>query len=198
MRCVQLNILRHCHSHIFTLIFIVFIVQYFAGILNIWTPVYPDGSYRLNLSAWDNREAAKILFKLAEVEPGENLINETFRPSLIEDPIPGWELPMPWTVCIRGSGSYKLDIYFLFAHNLTCGLPTHLRTHHDRWRGQGQKTFLQILLPIVETMTSTPLRMVALSINVKEQLVDDMVTLLLNIRVIQRRDAKLVPRHVMQ
>mmetsp|Transcript_28846 Transcript_28846/g.53638 ORF Transcript_28846/g.53638 Transcript_28846/m.53638 type:complete len:585 (+) Transcript_28846:3-1757(+) len=76
------------------------------GILNIWTPVYPDGTYRLNLSAWDNREAAKMLFKLAAIEPGENLINETYRPSLIEDNIPGWELPMPWT--LEGAGAENL------------------------------------------------------------------------------------------
>jgi hypothetical protein len=76
------------------------------GILNIWTPVHPDGTYRLNLSAWDNREAAKMLFKLAAIEPGENLINETYRQSLIEDNIPGWELPMPWT--LEGAGAENL------------------------------------------------------------------------------------------
>ena len=78
-----------------------------VGILNVWTPLYPDMTYRLNLSAWDNREAAKMLFKLAEIEPGENLIGETYRPSLIEDNIPGWELPMPWT--LEGSGAENMS-----------------------------------------------------------------------------------------
>lgn len=106
-----------------------------SGILNIWTPVHPDGCYRLNLSAWDNREAAKMLFKLAEIEPGENLVNETFRPSLIEDQIPGWELPMPWTVrCNPSIHSYT------YKH-----IHTHKHIHTNTYTQAHTNTLLSFL-----------------------------------------------------
>ena len=133
-----------------------------SGILNIWTPVHPDGCYRLNLSAWDNREAAKMLFKLAEIEPGENLVNETFRPSLIEDQIPGWELPMPWTVRCNPSihsytsthtstqahtykhihtSTHKHTPFFLISlsYSLFLGLVRACAYHTCSWKGQERR-----------------------------------------------------------
>ncbi len=73
------------------------------GILNIWSPIFPDCDYKLYLSSWDHREAAKILFRLAVVEPGDNLLEQFYQPSPIEDHLPGWELPLSWTTEISGS-----------------------------------------------------------------------------------------------
>lgn len=91
------------------------------GILNIWNPLYPglcisrslslytvdeytiDIDYKLYLSSWDHREAAKILFRLAALEPGENLREQYYYHSVVEDAFPGWELPLSWT--LEGAGS---------------------------------------------------------------------------------------------
>ena len=67
------------------------------GILNIWSPMHPDGNYELHLSCWDHRTAAKLLIRLALIEPGPNWANESLSNSSIEEPIAGWELPMKWT-----------------------------------------------------------------------------------------------------
>jgi hypothetical protein len=53
--------------------------------------------YKLYLSSWDHREAAKILFRLAAIEPGDNLLEQSYSHSVIEEPVPGWELPLSWT-----------------------------------------------------------------------------------------------------
>jgi hypothetical protein len=63
----------------------------------------PDIDYRLHLSSWDHREAAKILFRLAAIEPGDNLLEQFYSHSLVEEPNPGWELPLSWT--LEGAGA---------------------------------------------------------------------------------------------
>jgi len=45
---------------------------YRLGILNVLDPVIPERSYRLDLRRRDHREVAKILVKLAAVEPGQS------------------------------------------------------------------------------------------------------------------------------
>ena len=59
------------------------------GILNIWSPIMPDGKLELDLAAWDQREACKLLVRLAVIEPGENWSDESYSPSIIEPEIPG-------------------------------------------------------------------------------------------------------------
>lgn len=67
------------------------------GILNVWSPIVPDGHFEMDLAAWDHREAVKLFIRLAVIEPGENILDESYSPSLIEPAIPGWELPISWT-----------------------------------------------------------------------------------------------------
>lgn len=59
------------------------------GVLNVWCPVMPDGRIELDLAAWDNREACKLLIRLAVIEPGENWCDESYFPSVIEPELPG-------------------------------------------------------------------------------------------------------------
>ena len=66
--------------------------------LNVFDPVTPDRGYRLDLRRFEQREFAKILIELAVVEPGRNWVNESFRWSKYDEPIPGWELPNAWTL----------------------------------------------------------------------------------------------------
>lgn len=40
--------------------------------MNVFSPHYPDGFYRLDLARSDERLICKLLVKLAVVEPGEN------------------------------------------------------------------------------------------------------------------------------
>lgn len=68
---------------------------YRFGWLNLWTPLFPDNYYELNLSIYEEREVAKALVRLAIDEPGENWQSETFGWSR-EELIPGWELNMSW------------------------------------------------------------------------------------------------------
>ncbi|CAM9363404.1 unnamed protein product [Pylaiella littoralis] len=67
------------------------------GHLNVINPVFADRYYRLDLGVWDEREMAKILIRLAMMEPGENWLDETFQRNIQMNLIPGWELPLDWT-----------------------------------------------------------------------------------------------------
>ncbi|CAM9229407.1 unnamed protein product [Laminaria digitata] len=67
------------------------------GFLNVTNPFFADRYYRLDLSVWDDREMAKILIRLAMMEPGENWIDETYERKIELGPLPGWELPLDWT-----------------------------------------------------------------------------------------------------
>ena len=39
----------------------------------------------------------KILVKLAVEEPGTNWVDEAYRWSIFDVPVPGWELPISWS-----------------------------------------------------------------------------------------------------
>jgi hypothetical protein len=67
------------------------------GMLNVYDSLAPDRQYKLDLRRWDHREMSKILIELAVEEPGSNWVNETFRWSKYDEPIPGWVLPNGWT-----------------------------------------------------------------------------------------------------
>lgn len=66
------------------------------GILNIFNPMKPEGSYELDLSQRDHRVVVKMLAQLAIVEPGDNLPFIQFRWERGMDPMPGFELTEPW------------------------------------------------------------------------------------------------------
>ena len=66
------------------------------GYMNMYNPVHPDRFYKCDLTVRDHRELAKVLVKLAVVEPGENWVNERYRRNKTMDWIPGWELPKEW------------------------------------------------------------------------------------------------------
>lgn len=68
------------------------------GVLNVIDPLYPDRLYRLDLRRWEHRELCKIMIKLAMEEPGENWINEEYRWSKYDGVVPGWTLPVNWTL----------------------------------------------------------------------------------------------------
>lgn len=72
-------------------------VLFRRGHLNCVNPVFADRYYRLDLSVWDEREMAKMLVRLAMMEPGENWLEETFQRNSQSPLIPGWELPLDWT-----------------------------------------------------------------------------------------------------
>lgn len=124
VRCIQLLFSRVVDIENFNLMLHKMIlsdreeIYHRVGILNIWNPIHPgnfglilfyahsihqDIDYKLYLSCWDHREAAKILFRLAALEPGDNLLEQYYYHSVVEDPFPGWELPLAWT--LEGAGA---------------------------------------------------------------------------------------------
>ena len=78
------------------------------GWLNIFNPANPDIIYDLDLSIWEDYQLCLMLVELADVEPGENFIDETFTKfdkQLKNEEgekvggyilVDGWELPMSW------------------------------------------------------------------------------------------------------
>ena len=93
------------------------------GILNLYDPLYPDRSYKLDLRRWDHREWCKILISLAITEPGNNWVNAEYRWGKYDEPVPGWELPLSWTEpdTASGEGGYVMLIMicimcFIFDH----------------------------------------------------------------------------------
>jgi hypothetical protein len=68
------------------------------GVLNVLDPLYPDRLYRFDLRRWEHREYCKIMIKLAMEEPGENWTGEEYRWSKYDGNVPGWTLPVNWTL----------------------------------------------------------------------------------------------------
>mmetsp|Transcript_20482 Transcript_20482/g.24766 ORF Transcript_20482/g.24766 Transcript_20482/m.24766 type:complete len:125 (+) Transcript_20482:16-390(+) len=66
------------------------------GWLNVINPLHPNHAYILDLRWWDHRELCKVLVRLAVEEPGTNWINEAYRWSIKDKPVPGWALPSTW------------------------------------------------------------------------------------------------------
>ncbi|EQC29770.1 hypothetical protein SDRG_12541 [Saprolegnia diclina VS20] len=65
------------------------------GWLNLWSPLYPDIYFELDLTIYEQREVSKVLVQLALDEPGENWQDARFGWSR-DVPIPGWVLNMSW------------------------------------------------------------------------------------------------------
>ena len=70
------------------------------GWLNLFNPSFPDRYYYLRLEVYEMRQIAKMLVKLAIVEPGENWQDELYWKvrfgAILEEPEAGWELPTGW------------------------------------------------------------------------------------------------------
>ncbi|GMH77693.1 hypothetical protein TL16_g07497 [Triparma laevis f. inornata] len=67
------------------------------GYLNTWNPWIPDATYKLDLRAQDHRKMTEMLSILEQEEPGENWLDATYRWSVYDGPVPGWELPKSWS-----------------------------------------------------------------------------------------------------
>ena len=67
------------------------------GWLNTQNPVHPERIYVLDLRCWEHREMCKVLVRLAVEEPGTNWMDEAYRWSIFDVPVPGWELPISWS-----------------------------------------------------------------------------------------------------
>lgn len=85
------------------------------GYLNVWNPLKPEGGFSLNLMRWEERQVAKVLILLSCIEPGQNWLDEAYRPSgdrnepFVED----WELPLGWylDVNLPGMGIVNVKYY---------------------------------------------------------------------------------------
>eukprot|EP00638_Chattonella_subsalsa_P018320 CAMPEP_0117884160 /NCGR_PEP_ID=MMETSP0950-20121206/18682_1 /TAXON_ID=44440 /ORGANISM="Chattonella subsalsa, Strain CCMP2191" /LENGTH=304 /DNA_ID=CAMNT_0005740409 /DNA_START=97 /DNA_END=1010 /DNA_ORIENTATION=+ len=66
------------------------------GVLNTWNPAEPDGYIEVDLSRREERQLARVLVHLAQVEPGENFDNEKFQWTRLDPVVPGWCLPVTW------------------------------------------------------------------------------------------------------
>lgn len=66
------------------------------GLLNIYNPCKPEGSWELDLSRREERLVVKTLCLLATNEPGDNWTTQIFKWQRDMDPMPGWELTQPW------------------------------------------------------------------------------------------------------
>ena len=66
----------------------------------MFNPSFPDRYYYLRLEVYEMRQIAKMLVKLAIVEPGENWQDELYWKerfgAILEEPEAGWELPTGW------------------------------------------------------------------------------------------------------
>lgn len=66
------------------------------GFLTLFNPVRPEGSVRLHLGSYEQRQVAKILMHLSLDEPAENWVGETYSSSPDLPPMPGWQLSVVW------------------------------------------------------------------------------------------------------
>lgn len=66
------------------------------GFLALFNPIKPEGSIRLDLSRWEQRQVTKLILHLALDEPGENWVDETYSSHPEEPPMPGWKCSVVW------------------------------------------------------------------------------------------------------
>ena len=72
------------------------------GWLNVFDPVSPDRRHYMDLDHREMQLVAKVLVRLAVVEPGENWLYENYMNK------PGWELPVTWINTIPSEGRLTL------------------------------------------------------------------------------------------
>ena len=75
---------------------------YRLGWLNVFDPVSPDRRHYMDLEEREMQIVAKILVRLAVVEPGENWLYENYMDK------PGWELPVTWINEVPKTGRLTL------------------------------------------------------------------------------------------
>eukprot|EP01038_Epipyxis_sp_PR26KG_P009185 gene9185-12389_t len=66
------------------------------GMLNVFNPCKPEGTWVLDLVRWEERQMAKMLIHLNLVEVGENWINRGFIYDHGFHSIQGWDLTVAW------------------------------------------------------------------------------------------------------
>jgi len=66
------------------------------GWLHLYNPMKPQGAYELDLSRREERIVLKTITTLSTHEPGENFMEVNFRWERNMDPMPGFELTVPW------------------------------------------------------------------------------------------------------
>lgn len=59
--------------------FEIAILNFRLGLLNIWSPLKPEGNIYLNLSRYEERQVAKMIVVLNYLEKGETLIDPYYR-----------------------------------------------------------------------------------------------------------------------
>lgn len=67
----------------------------------------------MDLTSWEHRETAKMLIRLAVIEPGENWRDEYYHPSIVEPPVPGWKLPLSWAEDSEEEGLRRVGLLVL-------------------------------------------------------------------------------------
>ena len=80
----------------------VLAVLHRLGWLNVFDPVSPDRRHYMDLEQREMQIVAKVLVRLAVVEPGENWIYENYMDK------PGWELPVTWINQVPNVGRLTL------------------------------------------------------------------------------------------
>ena len=66
------------------------------GMLMLYNPMKPEGTWEMDLSQLDERAIMKTLQVLAVTEPGDNWPEKKFRWNFYDDIMPGWELVQNW------------------------------------------------------------------------------------------------------
>ena len=66
------------------------------GILNYLNPHRMDMNFCLDLRQREDRIVMKMIVHMSVIEPGENVLGETFRWDRLTEPMPGWEIKQTW------------------------------------------------------------------------------------------------------
>jgi len=70
------------------------VLRHRLGILSVFSPLEPDARYTLDLKCRDNQIVANCLLQLANKEPGENIVGESFNGKKFQTP-PTWLQLLP-------------------------------------------------------------------------------------------------------
>ena len=71
-------------------------VTHRLGILNYLNPHRMDMNFCLDLRQREDRIVMKMIVHMSVIEPGENVLGETFRWDRLTEPMPGWEIKQTW------------------------------------------------------------------------------------------------------
>ena len=67
-------------------IFLLIAIFILKGVLHAWNPIHLEGYYELDLCVWDNREAMRMICNIVLDDPGFELSNAAYFPSIIGSP----------------------------------------------------------------------------------------------------------------